>query len=1015
MIDEQTLEKATMDWLKDLGYEVAFGPDISPGGERQERDNHSDVILLERLRYSLERINRKVPDEAIEEAIHRILNISSPNIENANREFHLMLRNGVRVEIEKDGERRGEIIWLFDFDNPSNNDWLAVNQFRVIEGEHNRVPDIVVFVNGIPLAVIELKNPLDVNATLVKAYNQLQTYKREIPTLFYYNEVLVLSDGSEAKHGTITSPWERFAPWRTIDLSDPPYHMNELEVLLRGIFDKSRFLELVRDFILFVNTGKCWQKLMAMYHQYHAVKAVLDSSVKVVKSDDKRIGVIWHTQGSGKSLTMIFYVSKLLVHPELGNPTIVVLTDRNDLDNQLYERFSEAKDLLPEPVQAESVEDLKEKLRVPAGGIIFSTVQKFKPEKDEVGRIMKFPLLSNRENIIVIADEAHRSHYNFLTGYARHIRDALPNAAFIGFTGTPIELGDKSTAQVFGDTISVYDIQSSIMDKATVPIYYESRLVKLDLPDYSKEFLDEKFEEITELEEFEFKEKLKKRWSRLEKLVGTEKRLKTIARDIVEHFERRVSAIEGKAMIVCMSRRICVEMYRLITELRPEWHSEDDNSGVIKVIMTGSASDPPEFQSHIRNKTRREHIKKRFVNPDDPLKIVIVRDMWLTGFDNPCLHTMYIDKHMKGHTLMQAIARVNRVFRDKPSGLIVDYIGIAEPLKRAVMIYTQRGYGDVAVPIDEALDVLKEKYEVVKSFFHEIDYSNWRNIDPSSQIQLLQFAHDLVVENDERKKDFLKAMVELNKAFAIAAPHEEAMKIADDIAFFQMVRKRVIKVSPPSTKPVEVYEAAIRQLISEAVVVKDVVDILSESEIKHPDISILSDEFLDEIMRIKFPNLRIEILRRLIEGEIRVRMRKNAIRYRPFKEMLEKTIKSYHNRLISSTEVVLRLIEIAKEINRSAKEGELLGLNDEELAFYDALSQGRDTLIGDDELKEIVRELVETIKGNITIDWNNHEMTKARVRASVRRLLRKRGFEPSKQDWLVNSIMQQAEALYGYG
>jgi type I restriction enzyme R subunit len=707
---------------------------------------------------------------------------------------------------------------------------------------------------------------------------------------------------------------------------------------------------------------------------------------------------------------MIFYASKLLKHPELGNPTIVVLTDRNDLDNQLFERFSEAVDLLPAPVQAESVEDLKEKLKIPAGGIIFSTVQKFKPEKGE-----RFPTLSTRENVIVIADEAHRSHYNFITGYARHIRDALPNAAFIGFTGTPIELGDRSTTQVFGDTISVYDIQKSILDGATVPIYYESRLVKLDIPDYSKEFLDEKFEEVTEAEELELKEKIKRKWSRLEKLVGAEDRLRKIAEDIVEHFERRTAAIEGKAMIVCMSRRICVEMYRLITELRPEWHSEDDDKGVIKVVMTGSASDPPEFQPHIRNKSRREFIKKRFINPDDPLKIVIVRDMWLTGFDNPCLHTMYIDKHMTGHTLMQAIARVNRVFKDKPSGLIVDYIGIAEPLKRAVRIYTEKGYGDVAIPIDEALNVLKEKYEVVRSFFHGIDYSNWRKLDESSLLHLLQMAHNSVVESDEKKREFLNAMAELNKAFAIATPHEEALRLADDIAFFQMVRRKVIKASPPSTKPTEVYDTIMRQLISEAIVVKDVIDILSEAGIEYPDISIISEEFLDEVMKIKYINIRIEILRKLIEGEIKARMRRNRIRYKPFKELLEKTIESYHKRLITSTEVILKLVELAKEIQKAAREGEILGLSDEELAFYDALSQGKERIMSDDEIREIVNELVDTIKKNLTVDWNKHETTKARVRAAVKRLLRKRGFKPSRQKWLIESIMQQAEALYGNG
>jgi len=1008
MLSEKELEEAALEWFRELGYETAYGPDISPGGDKPERDSYSQVILPKRLKGALLRINPKLPDEAIDEAIHRILNIASPDLAKSNRDFHLMLREGVRVEITKEnGETVGEIVNLFDFEDLNNNDWLAVNQFTVIEGEYKRIPDIVIFVNGIPVAVIELKDPADIRATLMKAYNKIQNYKHDIPSLFYYNEIILISDGNEAKCGTITSPWERFSLWKTIRGDKPPKDMMPLEVGIKGVFDKDVLFDLMRDFVSFEFDGARWIKKLAMYQQRDAVKIAVDATLETIKSKDKRIGVIWHAQGAGKSLTMVFYVAKLLRIPELKNPTILVLTDRNNLDNQIFETFSASRDLIPYPKQAESVEDLKRLLKRPAGGIIFSTVQKFEPENG------KFPTLSTRENIIVIADEAHRSHYNFVKGYARYIREALPNASFIGFTATPIELGDKSTLQVFGDYIHVYDLSKATKDKAVVPIIYENAYIRLGLASHAKEFLDKEFEEITEREEVEVKEKLKKKWSSLERVLGSEKVLKTVAQDIVEHFEKRSQAIEGKALVACMSRRICIDLYKLITELKPEWHDEDDKKGIIKVIMTGSTDDPPEFQPHIRNKTRREEIKKRFVNPDDPLKIVIVRDMLLTGFDNPCLHTMYVFKPMKGHNLIQAIARVNRVYKNKPAGLIVDYVGIAEALKVAVAQYTIRAdISNSIIPAEDTLPILKEKYDKVKAFLKNVDYSNWMKLSPTEKTRLSQKALNEILRDDKTKRAFLKAVKELNTAFVLVAPNPEALRISDDLAFFQMVRDRIVKTSPEQVIPAPTVETAIKRLVSKTIVAKDVVDMLAEREMKHPDISILSEDFLREISKIEFPNLKVEVLRKLVNDEIRIRMRKNVVRYGSFRERLEKTIRAYHNRAMESTKVIEELIKIAREIRESLRVGEELGLTEEELAFYDAISKGKRFIMSDEELKKLVRTLVKSIKRNLSIDWTKHENVRSKIRAIVKRTLRKYGISPTKYPSTINLVMTQAEVLY---
>jgi type I restriction enzyme R subunit len=999
VVSEQTVEDAVMAWLHDLGYGTAFGPDISPGGSHPERRAFNEVLLVGRLKAALKRINSYLPGEAIEEAVAKIQHLGAATLEENNRRFHQMLRDGVPVEVtQSDGEQRGEIASLFDFDKSENNDWLAVNQFTVVVGEYHRRADVAAFVNGLPLAVVELKNPAEEQATVRDAFQQLENYRDEIPELFHYNEILVVSDGTEARHGTITSEWERFAPWRWIENQvEPPEDMPLLEVLLQGIFEKSRFLDLVRNFVVFESDGSRLFKKMAMYHQYHGVNAAVRETLRAAGPDgDRRVGVLWHTQGSGKSLSMVFYTAKVMRQPALRNPTVLVLTDRNDLDNQIHDNFCRAKDLVPYPKQAETVEHLKELLQTPAGGVLFSTVQKFDPQGKP-----DFPLLSERDNVIVIADEAHRSHYNFLTGFARHIRQALPNASFVGFTGTPVELEDRSTRQVFGKDISVYDIERSIDDHATVPIYYESRLAKMHL---SNEFIDEDFDLITEGEEELVKERLKARWARLEAMVGAPDRLARIAKDLVAHYTERARTLKGKALVVCMSRRICVAMYKAMTSLEgcPE----------VAVVMTGSASDPRDFQPHIRNKRAREEIKGRFVDADNPLRIVIVRDMWLTGFDNPCLHTMYVDKPMKGHTLMQAIARVNRVFRDKPGGLIVDYIGIADQLRRALGMYTQKQREEAMIPIDQAVALMMEKYEVVGAFFHGIDYAGWKDLRPEEKMKLFRKAQNAVVKDEETKRRFVKACTELSKAFSLVVPHPKAMKIRDDVMFFQAVRKSVVKYTPPAGMPPEQLDVAVRQLISEAVAAEEVVDIFGLAGEQKPDISILSDEFLEKIQQIEYQNLRLQLLMKLLEDQIQVQYRRNVVRYRSLKEMLEKLMKAYENRTIQAAEIIKKLVELARQLRQENENWESLGLSEEEKAFYDVVAQGKKKIEDDEEVRQIARALVKSIKSDLSIDWSHQESVKARIRAKVKRLLRRLSYSPTEVVDIVPTIMEQAESLY---
>ncbi len=1009
---ESEVEEAALEILSELGYKILHGPEIAPDGLHPERQSYSDVVLIERLRNAIIRLNTTIPEEARDEAIKKILRSESPHLIINNRSFHKMLVDGVDVEYRrKDGSIAGDKVWLFDFKNPQNNEFLAVNQFTILENNNNRRPDIILFINGLPLIVIELKNPADENATIWTAFNQLETYKTQIPSLFPYNEILVICDGIEARAGTITSNKERFMPWKTIEGKEiAPSAMPQLEVLFQGMFDKKILLDLIRHFIVFEQERKDINKKLAAYHQYHAVNKAIEATLNASSSrGDKRCGVVWHTQGSGKSLTMAFYTGKLVL--ALDNPTIVVLTDRNDLDDQLFGTFSRCHELLRQkPVQAASRSELKELLTVASGGVVFTTIQKFFPE--EKGD--KYPLLSERRNIIVIADEAHRSQYDFIDGFARHMRDALPNASFIGFTGTPIEKSDRSTPAVFGNYIDVYDIEQAVEDGATVRIYYESRLAKLELKPEERPKIDPEFEDVTEGEEVEKKEKLKSKWARLEAIVGSEKRLKQIAQDIVDHFEKRLEVLEGKGMIVCMSRRICIELHNEIVKLRPEWYHRDDDKGILKVIMTGSASDDASWQEHIRTKPRRRDLGDRMKDPADPLKLAIVRDMWLTGFDAPSLHTMYIDKPMRSHGLMQAIARVNRVFKDKKGGLVVDYLGIAYELKKALSDYTESGgRGKTVLDKDEAVALMLEKYELVAELFNGFDYKRFFTAPPREKMSIIPSAMEHVLKQENGKERYLEYVTRLSQAFALAVPHEETLKIRDDVGFFQVVRSGLAKTTVTAGKPQEELDSAIRQIISKAIVSDKVIDIFDAVGLKKPDISILSDEFLAEVKRMPHKNLAFELLRKLLNDEIKTISKKNLMQGKSFAEMLEKAIKRYQNKSIETAQVIEELIELAKEMREARLRGEKLNLNEEELAFYDALEVNDSAVkvLGDEKLVIIARELVDTVRKNVTIDWTLKESVQAKLRVMVKRILKKYGYPPDKQKKATETVLEQAKLI----
>ena len=1029
-LTESDVENLALSWLSSLGWQTVHGPDIAPDTPGAERADFTQVVLEERLRDAILNLNPGIPTSALETGLRSLINPDGPTLETRNRAFHHALTRGVTVPVRQpDGTMTGMPAAVVDFENPDNNDWLAVNQFTVKENQSTRRADIILFLNGLPLGIIELKNPADENADIWDAWQQLQNYQNELPTLFSLNEFQIISDGLHARIGPLTAGKEWFKPWKTMDDQEPgAANLPELQTMLEGVCDRSNFLALVRDFIVFDDdgSGKLIKK-MAGYHQFHAVQAAVEETFRAAQlrreaatgsgrrhggdPGDRRIGVVWHNQGSGKSLTMAFYAGALVRHPDMENPTIVVLTDRNDLDDQLFGTFSRCSELLrQDPAQAESRADLRQKLSVNVGGVVFTTIQKFFPETSGDSH----PVLSDRRNIVVIADEAHRSQYDFIDGYARHMRDALPNASFLGFTGTPIELEDANTRAVFGDYISVYDISRSQEDGATVPIHYEGRLAQLALDEKEKPNIDPDFEEVTEGEELEEKEALKTKWAQLEAVVGAENRVRQIAEDIVQHFEARLEQLDGKAMIVCMSRRICVELYNELVKLHPHWEDPDDTKGEIKVVMTGSATDPTDWQTHIRSKSGRETLGNRFRNPDDPFKVVLVRDMWLTGFDAPSLHTMYVDKPMKGHGLFQAITRVNRVFKDKPGGLVVDYLGLADDLKKAIDNYTASGgRGKAAFDKSDAIAVMLEKHEVCCDMFHGFDWSSWTTGGAMERLTILPAAQEHILAQENGKERYTQAVMELTKAFTLSVPSDEAIQIRDDVNFFQTVRAAILKKAPSEQRAGEDLDSAIKQIVSKAVASEEVVDIFAEAGLKNPDISVLSEEFLAEVKGMAHRNVAVELLQKLIRGELSSRTRKNVIQARSFAGMLENAIWRYQNRNIEAAQVIEELIALAREMREDLARGQELGLTEDELAFYDALETNDSAVkvLGDETLRTIAQELVETVRKNATIDWTVRESVRAGMRNAVRRVLRKHGYPPDKQDKAIQTVIEQAELL----
>jgi type I restriction enzyme, R subunit len=1050
-LNESIVEDAALEWFEELGYAIGHGPQLAPGEKAAERESFGDVILVGRLREAIRCLNPAIPEEAREDALRKVLRVATPSLVQTNRAFHRMLRDGVPVEYPRpDGSIAGDHVRLVDFVDVLGNDWLVVNQFTVIEGQHNRRPDIVVFVNGLPLGLIELKNAADEDATIWSAYAQLQTYKAEIPTLLHYNAALVVSDGLQARVGSLTANQEWFKVWRTIDgeRNAAPGSL-ELETLIRGVFERQRFLDLLHHFIVFEEDpdSGALHKIIAGYHQFHAVNAAVEETVRASqppptgsmpdwsrselaevpgtawagrmpggKPGDRRSGVVWHTQGSGKSFSMLFYSARIIRHPAMQNPTLVVLTDRNDLDDQLFGQFQRCHDILGQtPIQAADRSHLRELLAVASGGVVFTTIQKFLPEKGE-----RMPSLSERRNIVVIADEAHRSQYDLIDGLARHMRDALPQASFIGFTGTPIEKTDANTRAVFGDYISIYDIQRAVADKATVPIYYESRISKLSLNAATLPKIDAEFEEITEGEELTKKEKLKTKWAALEALVGDPKRIALIAADLVTHFEKRAEAMDGKAMIVGMSRRICVDLYNELIRLRPDWASAQDDDAeaekgkncLVKVVMTGSADDGPDWQPHIRNKDKRRKLANRFKDPKDPFRIVIVRDMWLTGFDAPCLHTMYADKPMQGHGLMQAIARVNRVFRDKPGGLVVDYLGLADQLKKALAIYTESGgQGDPTFDTAQAIAVMMEKYGVACDMLHGFNWDKWTTGKPTERLALIPAGQEHILAQDDGKKRWGQVVTELSRAFALCAASDEATEIRDDVSFFQTVQAALGKQTTNQRKTPEQIDAAIRQLVSKAIATDgQVIDVFTAAGLKQPDISILDDRFLAEIRGLKHKNVAAELLEKLLKDELKVRSKRNLVQSLVFSEKLKKTLNAYHNRAISTMEVIEELIKLAKEVQAS---GQRSGLTPDEWAFYDALATNDSAkqAMGDDKLKVIAAELITKVRQSVSIDWTLRESARAKIKVMVKRILNKHGYPPDLQEEAVKTVLAQAELL----
>lgn len=1051
---ESHLEEATIEWFDELGYEIVFGPDIAPDGEYPEREDYSDVILSDRLKEALTRINPKMPSSAIDDAFRQIVIPQSPSLIMNNKAFQKMITDGIDVQVRQtDASYRTEKVYLFDLEKPLNNEFMVANQFTIVEHGVEKRPDVIAFVNGIPLVVIELKSVSDENVDITDAFNQLQTYKMTIPSLFTYNSFMVTSDGINARAGTLSSDEDRFMAWRTIDGDDvASLSIPQLEVLIKGMFQTERFLDIIKHFVLFQSDGADTTKILAGYHQYHAVNKAVESTERAtMESGDRRIGVVWHTQGSGKSLSMAFYAGKLVISEELENPTIIVITDRNDLDDQLFGTFLKSKDILRStPVQASDRTHLRELLNNrTSGGIIFTTIHKFAPVSNELTESIdnhshldkvaenlveysKSMVLTDRKNVIVMADEAHRSQYGFGAdivksddevdvkyGYAKYMRDSLPNASYIGFTGTPVELTDKNTRAVFGDYIDVYDMTRAVEDGTTVKIFYESRIAKLDLPEDMKPKIDSEYDEITEYQEYNQKEKLKSKWARLEAIVGTNARVKQIAKDIVEHFEKREQAQEnegGKAMIVAMSRRIAIDLYKEIIAIRPDWHSDELMSGKIKVVMTGASSDPVDWQKYIGTKSNRETLAKRMKDKKDELKLVIVRDMWLTGFDVPSMHTMYIDKPMQGHNLMQAIARVNRVFKDKQGGLIVDYIGIAENLKEALSRYTESDKNTTGVDTEVASMILLEKHDLIKELLHGHDYNKFFTGKPSEKMRAIVETMDYIIGlREERKNDYIRLVTEMSRAYSLCATTDIAERLNVEIGFHKAVKASLVKIinDENKKKTTSQLDSELNQLISKSISSNEVIDILESVGLSKPNIAILSDEFLEEVKGMKQKNLAVELLNRLLQGSIKTFSRRNLVQSKKFSELLEGAIRKYQNRAIETTQVIMELIELAKQISEAEKRGESTGLTPDELAFYDALADNESAkeIMGEDILKQIARDLTMSIKNNISVDWAIRDSVQAKMKMIIKRLLKKYGYPPDKTAKAVDIVMEQTKLM----
>lgn len=1062
-ITESTIESFAIELLTQLGYEYLYAPAIAPDSENAERDSFQQVLLVSRLQTAVKRINPSIPVEVQNEALKEIQRIASPDLLANNEVFHRLLTEGVPVSKRVDGDDRGDRVWLIDFKNPSNNDFIVANQFTILENGNNKRPDVLLFVNGIPLVVIELKNATDENTTIHSAFQQIETYKAIIPSLFTFNSFVIVSDGFEAKAGSISSGFSRFMSWKSADGKAEASHLvSQLETLINGMLNKETLIDLVRHFIVFEKSSRedaetgimsiTTVKKLAAYHQYYAVNRAVESTLRAtgfnfekdlpnnmameapesyglpgVKSQafgDRKGGVVWHTQGSGKSLSMVFYTGKIVL--ALDNPTILVITDRNDLDDQLHETFAASRQLLrQEPVQADDRNKLKELLKVASGGVIFTTIQKFQPEEGNV-----YELLSDRKNIVVIADEAHRTQYGFkaktidakdlegnvigkkiVYGFAKYMRDALPNATYLGFTGTPIETTDVNTPAVFGNYVDIYDIAQAVEDGATVRIYYESRLAKVNLSEEGKKLVEDLDDEL-EQEDLNNTQKAKAKWTQLEALVGSDNRIKNIAKDIVNHFTKRQEIIEGKGMIVSMSRRIAAELYQAIIELKPEWHSDDLNKGVVKVVMTSVSSDGDKISKHHTTKKQRRTLADRMKNPNDELQLVIVRDMWLTGFDAPSMHTLYIDKPMKGHNLMQAIARVNRVYKDKPGGLIVDYLGIAADLQKALSFYSDAGgKGDPTILQEQAVQLMLEKLEVVSQMYHDFEYETYFEADTSKKLSLILAAEEHILGLNDGKKRYIDEVTALSKAFAMAIPHDQAMDVKDEVSFFQAVKARLAKFeSYGSGKTDEEIETTIRQVIDKALVSEKVIDVFDAAGIKKPDISILSEEFLTELKGMKHKNVALEVLKKLLNDEIKSRAKMNLVKSRTFLEMLENSIKKYHNKILTAAEVIDELINLSKDIVNTDSEAKHMGLTDFEYAFYTTVANNDSAkeLMQQDKLRELAVVLTETIRQNASIDWTIKESVKAKLKVAVKRLLRKFGYPPDMQMLATETVLKQA-------